>query len=142
MLVAIATSTPSSSLNGSLSLRLADRHPAPSGQRWLAELTAGARHIAGTIVLRQLTITAAVVVTAYGLSETVIFAVVSQGLHRPTTFLGILVAAQGAGAIAAGLAAAPLMGRLTEGLLKKFESEPDKTARRKLARQAARSILP
>jgi thymidylate synthase (FAD) len=32
--------------------------------------------------------------------------------------------------------------RLTEGLLKKFESEPDKTARRKLARQAARSILP
>ena len=56
-------------------------------------------------------------VTAYGLSETVIFAVVSQGLHRPTTFLGILVAAQGAGAIAAGLAAAPLMRRLTEGLL-------------------------
>jgi thymidylate synthase (FAD) len=32
--------------------------------------------------------------------------------------------------------------RLTEGLLKKFESEPDKTSRRKLARQAARSILP
>jgi MFS family permease len=100
-----------------VAIRLRERRPAPSGQRWLAELTAGARHIAGTIVLRQLTITAAVVVTAYGLSETVIFAVVSQGLHRPTTFLGILVAAQGAGAIAAGLAAAPLMGRLTEGLL-------------------------
>jgi Na+/melibiose symporter-like transporter len=100
-----------------VAIRLRERRPAPSGQRWLAELTAGARHIAGTIVLRQLTITAAVVVTAYGLSETVIFAVVSQGLHRPTTFLGILVAAQGAGAIAAGLSAAPLMGRLTEGLL-------------------------
>ncbi len=100
-----------------VAIRLRERHPAPSGQRWLAELTAGARHIAGTTVLRQLTITAAVVVTAYGLSETVIFAVVSQGLHRPTTFLGILVAAQGAGAIAAGLVAAPLMRRLTEGLL-------------------------
>ena len=100
-----------------VAIRIRERHPAPSGQRWLAELTAGARHIAGTIVLRQLTITAAVVVTAYGLSETVIFAVVSQGLHRPTTYLGILIAAQGAGAIAAGLAAAPLMGRLTEGLL-------------------------
>ena len=100
-----------------VAIRIRERRPAPSGQRWLAELTAGARHIAGTIVLRQLTITAAVVVTAYGLSETVIFAVVSQGLHRPTTFLGILVAAQGVGAIAAGLAAAPLMGRLTEGLL-------------------------
>jgi MFS family permease len=100
-----------------VAIRIRERHPAPSGQRWLAELTVGARHIARTATLRQLTITAAVVVTAYGLSETVIFAVVSQGLHRPTTFLGILVAAQGAGAIAAGMAAAPLMRRLTEGLL-------------------------
>ena len=32
--------------------------------------------------------------------------------------------------------------RLTEKLLKVFESEPDKTLRRKLARQAARSVLP
>src|SRR5437870_12551554 len=31
---------------------------------------------------------------------------------------------------------------LTEKLLKVFESEPDKTLRRKLARQAARSVLP
>ena len=100
-----------------VAIRIRERHPAPSGQRWLAELTAGARHIARTATLRQLTITAAVVVTAYGLSETVMFAVVSQGLHRPTTFLGILIAAQGAGAIAAGMAAVPLMRRLTEGLL-------------------------
>src|SRR6266481_4527409 len=32
--------------------------------------------------------------------------------------------------------------KLTERLLKVFESEPDKTLRRKLARQAARSVLP
>lgn len=32
--------------------------------------------------------------------------------------------------------------QLTEKLLKAFESEPDKTLRRKLARQAARSVLP
>lgn len=32
--------------------------------------------------------------------------------------------------------------RLVEGLLGKFESEPDKTLRRKMARQAARSVLP
>lgn len=32
--------------------------------------------------------------------------------------------------------------KLTEGLQKAFESEPDKTLRRKLARQAARSVLP
>jgi MFS family permease len=100
-----------------LALRVGESRPAPSGQRWLAELTAGARHIARTAVLRQLTITATVVVTAYGLSETVMFAVVSQGLHRPVPFLGILVSAQGTGAIAAGLSAAPLMRRLSEGLV-------------------------
>ena len=100
-----------------LVIRIAEDRPAPAGQRWLAELTAGARHIARTVVLRQLAVTAAVVVTAFGLAETVLFAVVSQGLHRPATFLGILISAQGAGAIAAGIVAAPLMRRLSEGLL-------------------------
>jgi MFS family permease len=100
-----------------LAVRIREDRPAPSGQRWLAELTAGARHIARTAVLRQLTITAAVVVTAYGLSETIPFAVVSQGLHKPAPFLGILVSAQGAGAIAAGITAAPLMRRVSEGPL-------------------------
>ena len=100
-----------------LAIRIAEDRPGRSGQRWLAELTAGARHIARSVALRQLTVTAAVVVTAFGLSETVPFAVVSQGLHRPAPFLGILVSAQGAGAIAAGIVAAPLMRRLSEGLL-------------------------
>jgi MFS family permease len=100
-----------------LAIRIRENRPAPSGQRRLAEVTAGARHIARTAVLRQLTMTAAVVVTAYGLSETVVFAVVSQGLHKPAALLGILVSAQGAGGIAAGIIAAPLMRRLSEGLL-------------------------
>ena len=100
-----------------LAIRLRETVPAPSGQRWLGELTAGARHIARTVVLRQLSVTAAVAVTAYGLSETVIFAVVSQGLHKPASFLGILVSAQGVGGIAAGLTAAPIIRRLSEGRL-------------------------
>ena len=32
--------------------------------------------------------------------------------------------------------------KLTEGLLSKFQEEPDRTLRRKMARQAARSVLP
>src|ERR1022692_863445 len=98
-----------------LAIRITEDRPAPAGQRWLAELTAGARHIARTVVLRQLAVTAAVAVTAYGLSETVLFAVVSEGLHRPAAFLGVLISAQGAGA--AGILAAPLIRRLGEGLL-------------------------
>ena len=100
-----------------LAIKVREDRPTPSGQRWLAEFTAGARHVARTAALRQLTAAAAVVVIGYGLSETVLFAVVSRGLHRPATFLGILISAQGIGAIVAGLAAPALIRRLTEGLL-------------------------
>ena len=100
-----------------LAIRFREPRPVPGRQRWRTELTAGARHIARTTALRQLTVTAGVVVTAYGLSETIPFAVVSQGLHRPATFVGVMTAAQGAGAIIAGIAAGPLMRRLSEGLL-------------------------
>ena len=89
----------------------------PIRQHWLADVTAGARHIARTAALRQLTVTAAIVVTAFGMSETIPFAVVSQGLHRPPAFVGVMTAAQGVGAIIAGLAAGPLMRRLGEGLV-------------------------
>lgn len=80
-------------------------------------MTAGARHIARTVPLRQLTVTAAIVVTAYGLSETIPFTVVSHGLHKSAPFVGILTAAQGVGAIIAGVAAGPLMRKLSEAML-------------------------
>jgi MFS family permease len=41
-----------------------------------------------------------------GFSETLIFAVVDEGLHRSPAFLGVLEPAQGVGAIAGGLTAA------------------------------------
>jgi MFS family permease len=100
-----------------LAIRLREPRPAPGARRWLAEVTAGARHIARTIPLRQLTVTASIVVTAYGLSESLPFAVVSEGLHRSAPFVGVMTAAQGVGAILAGLAAGPVMRRLSEGLL-------------------------
>jgi MFS family permease len=89
----------------------------PLARHWLAELTAGARHIAQAIPLRQLTVTAAIVVTAYGLSETIPFAVVSNGLHKSAPFVGVLTAAQGAGAVVAGIAAGPLIRKFSEATL-------------------------
>ena len=100
-----------------LTMRFREPRPVPGSQHWLSEVTAGARHIARTTALRQLTVTAGIVVTAYGLSETIPFAVVSYGLHRPPPFVGVLTAAQGVGAIIAGMAAGPIMRRLSEGLL-------------------------
>jgi MFS family permease len=97
-----------------LALGVREGRVVPPDRHWFAEVTAGARHIARTIPLRQLTVTAGIVVTAYGLSETIPFAVVSHGLHKSAPFVGVLTAAQGAGAIIAGIAAGPLMRKLSE----------------------------
>ena len=100
-----------------LTIRIREAPVVPPARHWLAEMTAGARHIAKAIPLRQLTVTAAIVVTAYGLSETIPFAVVSNGLHKPATFVGVLTAAQGAGAVIAGIAAGPLIRKFSEAEL-------------------------
>ena len=46
-----------------------------------------------------------------GFSETVIFAVIDQGLDRPPSFLGVLSTLQGVGAIAGGVTAARALRR-------------------------------
>jgi MFS family permease len=85
--------------------------------RFLAEVMAGARHIAATLPLRQMVLAAAVCLLVVGFSETVIFAVLDQGLHRPTSFFGVLSSLQGVGAIAGGVTAARLLRRFGDAKL-------------------------
>ena len=47
-----------------------------------------------------------------GFSQTLIFSIVDDGLHRSTAFVGVLISVQGAGTIAAGLAAGAVTKRL------------------------------
>jgi len=100
-----------------LALRLREPGPVGSGAHWRAEFSAGIRHIARTPALRQTVIAGLIAVTAFGLFETVPFAVVGQGLHRTPAFLGVLTSLQGAGALAGGALAAPVMRRTGERLL-------------------------
>jgi MFS family permease len=79
---------------------------------FLEEVLAGARHIAATIQLRQIVLATGLCLLVVGFSETVIFAVLDQGLHRPTSFFGVLSSLQGVGAIAGGVTAARLMRRV------------------------------
>jgi len=81
-------------------------------QTFFTELAAGARHIAHTAVLRQVVLTVAVALLVVGFSETIIFAVTGQGLHRPPSFIGVLSSVQGVGAIAGGLTAARMMRKI------------------------------
>jgi len=85
--------------------------------RFITEALAGARHIVRTSALAQIIFTCGVCLLVVGFSETVIFAVLDQGLHRPTSFFGVLSSLQGVGAIAGGLTAARLLRRLGDATL-------------------------
>ncbi|HEV2360685.1 MAG TPA: MFS transporter [Acidimicrobiales bacterium] len=91
--------------------RTADKEP------FFVELAGGFRHVLGTPVLRRLSIALAVALLVVGFAETAIFAIVASGLHRPPSFLGVILAIQGVGALFGGPSAAPLMKRTGESLL-------------------------
>ena len=76
------------------------------------EVAAGFRHLRSVPLLLQITTVTAVAFSVIGLNETIIFAVIAQGLHRPPSFFGVYGAVQGAGAIAGGIPLALLVRRL------------------------------
>jgi hypothetical protein len=96
-------------------VRLHEDTPMPKEQHWFAEVTAGARHIWQTVVLRQVTLAAALACLMFGMFESISFAVVSQGLHRSPTFLGVVIAVQGVGAVGGGVMSARVIRRFGEG---------------------------
>jgi MFS family permease len=85
---------------------------AARGQHFLREASAGISHIARTKVLRELTIGLCAALLVIGFCETLIFAIVIDGLHHRAPFVGVLDTFQGVGAIAGGLTAAALMRRV------------------------------
>jgi MFS family permease len=97
------------------------RTPEPKFEReehhFVAEVLAGARHIVRTPALLQIILTCGVCLLVVGFSETVIFAVLDQGLHRPTSFFGVLSSLQGVGAIAGGVTAARVLRRVGDATL-------------------------
>ncbi len=93
-------------------LSVVEPPPARGEQRFRTELVAGVQHILRTAALRQIVLTVAAALLVVGFSETVVFAVVGQGLRRPPSFLGVLSSVQGVGAIAGGLTAARALRRI------------------------------
>jgi MFS family permease len=102
------------------SLQVSEVQPIRSEHHWFDEVTAGVRHAWNTTVLRQILIACLLIIVPFGFFETIAFAVVGTGLHRPPTFLGVIATVQGVGAIAGGLTAAAIMKRTTEGALFAF----------------------
>jgi hypothetical protein len=102
------------------SLHVTEMKPVRSEHHWFDEVTAGIRHAWTTTVLRQILTACLLIIVPIGFLETISFAVVGMGLHKPPTFLGVLATMQGVGAIAGGLTAATVMRRTNEGALFAF----------------------
>jgi Major Facilitator Superfamily len=89
------------------------RMPEPRFERvehdFVSEAMAGARHILDTLPLRQIVFATGACLLVVGFSETIVFAVIDEGLHRAPSFLGVLSSLQGVGAIAGGLTGARVM---------------------------------
>lgn len=98
-------------------LRVHEPPPAPRGSHALAEAFAGARHVWTTPALRQMVLACAVALVGLGLSETLVYAIADRGLHRSPSFVGVLMATQGVGAIVGATNAARLARRAGEGIL-------------------------
>jgi predicted MFS family arabinose efflux permease len=94
-------------------ISVAESEPAPrSSEPYLHEVSAGFRHLTSVPALARAMLMVTIGFCVIGFSETTQFAVVREGLGRPVSFLGVLSAAQGAGAIIGGLAVVALMNRI------------------------------
>lgn len=95
-------------------LKVSETPPQRSEQHWVAEVTAGVRHLFGQPGLRLTVLGTALAIIVFGVGESVLFAYNDQGLHRPAAFLGVIVSVQGIGGLLGGLTAAAVIKRLGE----------------------------
>lgn len=98
-----------------LRVRVLEPAPVPRPARLRAEVGAGLAHIRRTLRLRQVVVAMSTAMCVVGFSETTGIAVVTDGLHRSATWLGITQAVTGVGALVGGPTVARAMRRLGEG---------------------------
>jgi MFS family permease len=95
-----------------VALKFQEPPAAPKEHHFLREISAGITHIWSTQVLRELTTGIGLALLVAGFSETLMFAIASDGLHRGPAFIGVIATFQGIGSIAGGITSARLMRRV------------------------------
>ncbi|WP_418956353.1 MFS transporter [Streptomyces tritici] len=101
-------------------MRVREEPPRPQGRvpgRWRAETAEGLRVLRGAPLPRLLVPAAAFTMLLAGLNGAAVYAVVDGGLGHDPAYAGVLYTVQGAGSVAAGLAAGPLLRRVSEARL-------------------------
>lgn len=95
-------------------LRITEPEPVRESAPWLAEVSAGARHVFAEPALRRGVLTLAIAVLMIGMMESISFELNEKGLHRPPEFVSVLVTVMGFGAVAGGVLAARIVRRFGE----------------------------
>jgi MFS family permease len=96
------------------SMRVDEVPAEPSLDRLRTQLVAGIRHVWATLPLRQIVIATGLAIFVVGMNETLVFAV-AQGLGRSASFVGVIVALQGLGAVAGGPLSPTVLRRIGDG---------------------------
>jgi MFS family permease len=91
-------------------LALSAREPRPHREPEPLAIAAGARHVARTPGLREMVVGCALCMLVIGFSETLIFEL-PDALGKPASYVGVLMAVQGIGAIAGALTATRALTR-------------------------------
>ncbi len=100
-----------------LRLRLHEGRPERTATPFRTEVSAGLVHLVRAPLLRHLSVVTAICGAAFGLIEATVFAVVDTGLHEPPAFVGVVVSAEGVGALVGGVAVTIAIHRLPETAL-------------------------
>jgi Na+/melibiose symporter-like transporter len=93
-------------------IKVNEQRRRPTELHWAAEFSAGFRHLINDVPLRRTSLAMGAAFLVFGTIQSGIFAYVDQGLHRPATFVAVLLTAMGVGSIAGGLLAPRLIKRV------------------------------
>lgn len=95
-------------------LRVSEPAPTRSELHWLTEAGAGFGHLFARPALRRGALAVGAALLVFGTVESGVFGYVDQGLHRPPTFVGVLVTVMGLGSVAGGILAPRIVRRIGE----------------------------
>src|SRR6185437_14032480 len=85
-----------------------------SGIPWRTQVAAGLRHLWRTSALRRAAVLAAAPIVVSGVLVAAQYSMVTDGLHRSPSFVGVLASLLGAGSVAASLVSGKLITRFGE----------------------------
>lgn len=85
-----------------------------TANRWLSELTAGFRFVAGDAALRRAVAGLFLGASAIGAIEVIAFALTDTGLGLEAPFISVIVTAMGVGGLTGGILAARIIARIGE----------------------------